>query len=83
MKRDKKESIEQKIIARREQREKFEEESRVRFKEVKKAKPKYKEIEEKFQNDYEAPTLEERKKHLQELRDFKRPIDRHAINTHE
>ena len=48
MKRDKKESIEQKIIARREQREKFEEESRVRFKEVKKAKPKYKEIEEKF-----------------------------------
>jgi|TARA_B110000305_G_C19374246_1_gene606115 hypothetical protein len=49
---------------RREQREKFEEESRLRFREVKKAKPKYKELEEKFQEEFEAPTLEERKKQL-------------------
>lgn len=68
---------------RREQREKFEEESRLRFREVKKAKPKYKELEEKFQEEFEAPTLEERKKQLQELRDFKRPIDRQVLNQHD
>ena len=72
-----------KIQLRREQREKFEEESRLRFREVKKAKPKYKELEEKFQEEFEAPTLEERKKQLQELRDFKRPIDRQVLNQHD
>lgn len=55
----------------------------MRFREVKKAKPKYKEIEEKFQNEFEAPTLEERKKHLAELREFKRPIDRKKIEEHD
>jgi len=46
-------------------------------------KPLYKEIENKYKKGFIIPELEERKKKLQELRDFHKPLDMKEILEHE
>jgi hypothetical protein len=53
-----------------EQRKKFKDETELAIKQVKRAKPVYMVIEEKFKEEVEIPDLEEKKKKLKELRDL-------------
>ena len=52
------------------------------MKEVKHRKPIYKKIEEKYQKSVEMPNLAERKKQLENIRNFYKPIDKEQMNEH-
>ena len=54
--------IDEKINARRLERQKLDELTKVRVKEVLKIKPAYKKIEERFHLEYEIPSFMEKKK---------------------
>ena len=45
-------------------------------------KPIYKKIEEKYQKSVEMPNLAERKKQLENIRNFYKPIDKEQMNEH-
>ena len=68
-----------KLQEKEEQRKKFEEETKHKVKEVLNKKPLYKQFEEKYQQEVEMPTLEQKKKQLEELRNFYKPIERQEI----
>lgn len=55
----------------------------TQVKKVLKERPKYLEIEEKFIKEYEAPLLDQRKKQLQLVRDFKKPLNGKDLLEHE
>ena len=48
-----------------------------------KGRPKYLDIEEKFLKEYEAPLLDERKKELERVRNFKKPLNGKDLLEHE
>ena len=48
-----------------------------------KERPKYLDIEEKFLKEYEAPLLDERKKELERVRNFKKPLNGKDLLEHE
>lgn len=58
------------------------EDTLVKIKDVKKSKPLYKQFEEKYQNEIEMPQLEQKKKQLEELRSFYKPLDKKELTEH-
>jgi hypothetical protein len=70
------------LIEKEESRKKNREESAFKIREVLNMKPLYKQIEERFKNEVELPELETKKKALEDLRNFYKPIDLKEISTH-
>ena len=52
------------------------------MKEVVRKKPLYKQYEEKYYEQVELPTLEQKKKQLEDLRNFYRPIEGQELKQH-
>ena len=77
-----KEEIMKRIHDQQEQRIKFRDETMKQVKEVLHKKPLYKQYEEKYHETVEVPLLEQKKKHLEELRNFYRPIDNSELTEH-
>ena len=75
--------IEEKMNARRQERERLAQLSKARAKELLKEKPAYLKIEEKFQREFETPYLEEKKRQLEEVRSMRKPVDRRSLQEHE
>ena len=70
------------IVYKEEERKKNREETAFKIREVLNMKPLYKQIEEKFKNDVELPQLEMKKKALEDLRNFYKPIDPKELMIH-
>lgn len=77
-----KDEIFTKIKMRQEERQRFEEDTKEKVKEVMHRKPTYKKIEENYQKSVEMPSLAERKKQLEEIRNFYKPIDKSQMIEH-
>lgn len=65
-----------KMQEKEEDRRKKKEEEESRVKEVVKAKPLYQKYEQKYKQEYELPELELKKKQLEEIRNFYKPIEK-------
>jgi len=66
----------EKIRERAEERKKMEELSRLEVKKVMKTKPMYEILQEKFEVEVDAPSLEQRKQQLKDIRNFYKPLQR-------
>ena len=64
------------------ERQKLKEDTHVKIKQVINAKPLYKQLEEKYQQEIEMPHLELKKKQLEELRNFYKPIQKTDLQEH-
>lgn len=53
-----------------------------KVKEVLKSKPLYVQIQEKYEEDFEQPALEMRKKQLADIRSFCRPLEKKELEMH-
>eukprot|EP00347_Sterkiella_histriomuscorum_P004265 403361109 len=81
-KRKKLEEMQRKIQEKEMERMKSKQDGHVKVKHVINAQPLYKQFEEKYQKEVEMPHLELKKKQLEELRNFYKPIQRQDLQEH-
>ena len=76
------EEVIQKRLEKDAQRKKEREEFLQRCKEGVKGKPLFQQYEERYRDEIELPQLENKKRQLEEIRNFRKPINRAAIEEH-
>ena len=77
-----KKKINDKIAARATSRKKIDEETTLKYHEVKAKEPMYKKIEKNYKKSVEMPALEQKKEKLEQIRNFYKPIDRQEVEDH-
>jgi len=79
----KKAELKEKLKEKEEQRRRFRDDTAVAVKQVMRERPLYMVIEDKYRESIEMPDLEEKKKRLQDLRNFYKPITDMKIDKHQ
>lgn len=80
----KKIEVEERIRQRREEQERLYALQKKELRDVRrKGQPKYITIADEFKEEYESESLLERKRKLEDLRKFKRPVDKQEIMEHQ
>lgn len=80
--RQKRREIIQRMKEKEEMRKKFRDDTAIAVKQVMKATPLYKVIEQKYKEEVEMPELNEKKQKLKNLRNFYKPVHKLNINAH-